>query len=1585
MQYWGTNNANRMDVDCPNSSILRLNEEVVISSSFEIRSEELTLIGNSSRLLFQRDIQRSSASSSWSPNPVSTTNDPGRTPKVENDGLSAAGFMFDVLNSTFSVSGVHAILNSKRKGICSVAGSTVRFSSSWITSNGDSCPFMVRTSGNEETPLGSTIILADLTHHSMSGHVAPFVGLIHPQQPLLTPRAIERGDGVTGQADIISIVGTGLLLESKDLIGTTGPLFSFGVLERNSSLGASRCGLRLETNLVGSTLLNVSSSSSPIAPNKPLFGSEVSQRVVGCSMSRSMNHDSGTAMMSPNLGGNFMCLNTSFSSCIRLGNEDLTFSFENRTQWGHGRLDSVPAGVTSVTFTLCTFRSMYLHDDSSEGGAAICLSQSQSSLSIDTCSFSGCQCYKYDMNGGAIFFTSDDPAVTFSLTHSSFTDCYMYGDSGSIVARDVAVLSIDSCFFAHSEADRHGAAEFVSDTVSISNTAFVDCSAHEEDRGAICITFHETLSLLFLQFRHTTVDYEGDARDIYFTNPTTQITADMVQFCDSTSGDPNVYLWQGLFGGPLVPQIDQTPTVESVTVTFENNEAIVRVETKEAIRGTLNILLEGPNVPRLVHVLFGDRRTLSTVGTVVVSSGPNGILPEATYQYYKSSLAPYPAPTVRSAESIQCAWDKTEIVMKGVYLLDEGNITLQGWLEWETEYKDAKVMWIPEGKQEDEELTLVGFVTLITPAEPPRFPNVTNRMLNADRTEVVVSLEGRKLRADLGYLILHSDSQYWQSIGEIDVVNETHCSASFKTAKVENSTHVEFGKAYELYAISSDWIGNHVETGIIIEVPLPPKITFIEFIFSNALHSGCIVVLTGTDLIVGNSLNVTLNNSLSLIATVTSEIEAKSVEVQIGWPTTLQHNTEYAITSIETMNDNGGSVGFDPPIANTTGSLPTDIVIFVDSGSSSESSLFCGDRERPCCSIEDGWKIVEGSSELEGEGMIEVVGGRLWIHDVDVVLSDSPSLIFIRMVGGHLTMKTCSLVGPKGTPPSNIIESSATLCEWDSGILMLLNSTTIIKQTDMTYLSQGAINMKNGSLSIETSAFHDNTPPSSSFPSLRHNIRCSEGGEIDVGSLNGGDGMETPSAWISASDCQLTAKEAISRSPFFVPTLSSSSTSTLNKSEKAFDLTMKGTTLIPCSLILEVFEKKKDGSAGLATPFLLTQNDTIHFNDTTIILSLLLSSLSSLDDSLEWRGRLRFGNDQLTETSFLIQENAVERRSQAVKENMKWWLPLVISLSVLFVIVVVVVLVCCRRRRVERTGQKETEMKESDQLQMEDEKIEIVTDNRIGVNSVHTFSSSQSDKETDEKQPEPSEDLNPFENVEEVLVCSGDLKTTDFVSKDRTLYNALHSEKKWDVRIRQAQQQLVGGLKGVWKKDRQAAILRALTAHNILFDSKQNVCLKLNLDLPPHTHLPLSTQQNKTEEAPQEQEPAVETNESKLTGPDFAERVNEGVRWFAPEVISNKSNVNCGHGAVFSLGLILWEMETGLVPFGEHDAVNASRQIVTGVQPKLELVKNDEMRELISQCLSLKPVDRPDLETIKTTLDFIPADKSFNPNALAQC
>ncbi|KAK2955439.1 hypothetical protein BLNAU_9667 [Blattamonas nauphoetae] len=2050
-------NESILEVDCHKPKILRLVDDVAVSSSIEIRSEELTLIGSNSRLLFQRDIEPSSAPSSWSRNEASPKPEQKPTPKVRNDGLSGAEFMFNVLNSTFSVSGVHAILNSERSGVCYVTGSTVHFSSSSITSTGDLSPFMVRMSRNEGKTLGSAIILTDVTHHSKSDHIAPFVGLIHPQSPLVSSPAIEKGDAVTGQAECITIVGTGLSLESKHLIGETGPLFSFDLTEQSSSLAASGYEMQIETSLLESTLVNVS-SSSPFTPNKQSFGSEVTQLVVGSCVSCCTNHDSGTGMMSPNMGGNVVCLNTSFSSCIRLSNTEYDFTFENRTQTELGRLNNVTSDVTSVSFTLCTFNEMTVAAGSSYGGTAIFLWHTLSSLTVKTCFFHKCSCTASGDDGGAInFYCSSSNRRPFSVSDSSFTECSANDCGGSLLANEASSISIVSSFFELSSANRYGAVFLMSNDITISNTAFVECSA-THSAGAVYINEVITLSLSFSQFRGCSSVKDPNGKDLYFfTNSSSQITSDMFSFCDSTSGAPNVYFRPDSHSdSKRIPQNSQTHTIKTVGVSFVGNEATVTVETDQAIRGTLNLLLDGSNVPRLVHVVFGDPLQFSTLGTVVVSSGTKGILPYATkYTYRKSTLVPFPSPAIHSAESFLLEdWNTTELVVKGVRL-GEGsywmlvekdgkkwNITLirsdsttlngtaplypstaEGRLEWATEYKVTKVMWISQDGQTEEEVTLSDTITFTTPAEPPRIESVScslngkkdvvivelsgsalsssgqtvvmagssgeisssgalfnvtstkccvnfsigstedsthvvfggrydllsvgsdssscivnsglfvnvphppqitkltpetavttssfvlsvsgsnlpsgkiftvklttdytfelsfvsetagtstipiggaeevqygteytidsiirketgkddehillsqtkfktplgptlssiscdfdysnpdcvkltltttrmpsevftltlkttqlpiltvelpvtsddisagfvlvevykktntlkygtgysivgmasssvtavvsalpfttppepiritsaecslggakqksalvtlkgvklggdkdfnmrvrkmeglmpiggeivlsgtlsgassstshthsvvifglpnpllsfkttylitkfnvygsvsvvdadvtfsvppeparivgidSRQLTKDRTVMIVSLKGSALLSRTGTVSLIDASTNCESSSDVNVVDNTHCIAEFSVGEEVKPDQLKYGEEYTLKGSWTESSGFQLEDGITLVVPLPPKITKMEIIFSNSLHTGCFLTLIGTDLIVGSSLNVTLNDSLFFIATVITPTEAISLELPIGWPTTLRHNTEYTITSIEAMNEADGKIHFTSALSNTTGSLSHPFVVYVDSGSSSDSSLFCGDFDRPCFSIEDGWKIVNGvgiasfsisiicnttqteqvrilshhrvviesgpstkpelfvspSTKLEEEGMVDVSGGRLWIHQVDVVLSDSPSLIFIRMVEGHLSIETCSLVGPKGTPASTNIDSSTVLCAWTTGILNLVNSTTTITSTQMTRLSQGAITMKGGSLTIECGIFHDNSPLSTPFPSLRRNIRCSDGGEIEIGSLSGGDGMETPSAWLTVNDCALAAKESISRSPFFIPTLSSSSTSTLNKTSQAFDLTMEGTTLIPCSLFFEVFEKKKDGMEGQKVQIGLSEESTESFNETHIKISLPLSFMSTFEKSLEWRGRLVFGKNETTPSSFVIQKNSAERLAQAVKENMKWWIPLLISLVCLLLLIIVVVFICWRRRKQNKQRKNKTikteELDEDEAYRMElEQKMEETTPQKSVDHLIDLTDTRLSTHNSD-----PTSTSTPIEHqYVEVLGESGEVGVVDWMKAD-TLFDVLHRpEKKRTIEKKELSRKIVKGLIRVLGEHPTSEISTRFSPLWVLLNKNM---VQLRLATIPEG------QQEGEQEIPNDTQ---HKKEGELADSFFGGRLSavksrtvEGQRWRAPELcrpLGEKIDVESA--LVFSLGLVLWEVWTGEVPWKEMDGANAGRQNEGGVQPNLKLVLDVEVRSLVEKCLSFDPKDRPSLKEVLSVL-----------------
>ncbi|KAK2958214.1 hypothetical protein BLNAU_6918 [Blattamonas nauphoetae] len=97
------------------------------------------------------------------------------------------------------------------------------------------------------------------------------------------------------------------------------------------------------------------------------------------------------------------------------------------------------------------------------------------------------------------------------------------------------------------------------------------------------------------------------------------------------------------------------------------------------------------------------------------------------------------------------------------------------------------------------------------------------------------------------------------------------------------------------------------------------------------------------------------------------------------------------------------------------------------------------------------------------------------------------------------------------------------------------------------------------------------------------------------------------------------------------------------------------------------------------------------------------------------------------------------------------------------------------------------------------------------------------------------------------------------------------------------------------------------------------------------------------------------------------EKSNEDVRWAAPETTDTLAVVDKEKAAVFSLGILLWEMETEAVPFGELDGMNAHRQLGTGTELGMSKVSSSQA-EVIRQCMRLNPVERPSLSTVASLL-----------------
>ncbi|KAK2950944.1 putative Protein tyrosine kinase [Blattamonas nauphoetae] len=293
---------------------------------------------------------------------------------------------------------------------------------------------------------------------------------------------------------------------------------------------------------------------------------------------------------------------------------------------------------------------------------------------------------------------------------------------------------------------------------------------------------------------------------------------------------------------------------------------------------------------------------------------------------------------------------------------------------------------------------------------------------------------------------------------------------------------------------------------------------------------------------------------------------------------------------------------------------------------------------------------------------------------------------------------------------------------------------------------------------------------------------------------------------------------------------------------------------------------------------------------------------------------------------------------------MKWWIPLVVVFVCAFLLLIILVCVLRRRKR-QQKAHKESDQ-ELDIQPVQDEKMDDVLEQPVNlVNSAMAFSTTHQSKEDSIIAPTRQVSSTPQSNFVEVIACGEQCMASTALETD-TLYNVLHRKHatqkvmKPDVRT-----QIARGLINIAQLRPVVPAMSHLSPHWILFDAQNQICFKIR---------------NATDPSATEQDPQQ----------DAAKTSQEDQRWAAPEAIkqNSASTTNADHGAVFSLGLILWEIETGLVPFGEVDASTAQRRLRTGERPKMDTV-SEEMQEIIDACLAQKPSDRPSLKTVLSLLE----------------
>ncbi|KAK2949805.1 hypothetical protein BLNAU_15287 [Blattamonas nauphoetae] len=335
--------------------------------------------------------------------------------------------------------------------------------------------------------------------------------------------------------------------------------------------------------------------------------------------------------------------------------------------------------------------------------------------------------------------------------------------------------------------------------------------------------------------------------------------------------------------------------------------------------------------------------------------------------------------------------------------------------------------------------------------------------------------------------------------------------------------------------------------------------------------------------------------------------------------------------------------------------------------------------------------------------------------------------------------------------------------------------------------------------------------------------------------------------------------------------------------------------------------------------------------------------------------------------------NGKKALSPETKALLSWLIPLVACLLLAVLVLIVVVVLVNRRKK--NNQQAQEEMQDQVQFQVED-KMEVVDPNSTNQiihsdGKSHSAFNSSSDRLPNANNTQEGMKSQTETECVEVMTCSGGFEISA-APITNTLYSVLHKEHK-EIGKRIIGMQIVSGLKQVVANRGWSDVLTRLSSHWILIDASGNVQLKLQMNASEAEQEATQTQVQNPNMAGNGNEQNVNERSEPTRHSGNDKSGMDGLRWRAPEVVGSKGGHVDGHKAsVFSLGLILWEIETGQVPFGELDAVNAQRQSGTGTPPKMESLKDEEFITLIHRCVSVDPEQRPTLTEVGEFLSSHP-------------
>ncbi|KAK2942098.1 hypothetical protein BLNAU_22970 [Blattamonas nauphoetae] len=263
---------------------------------------------------------------------------------------------------------------------------------------------------------------------------------------------------------------------------------------------------------------------------------------------------------------------------------------------------------------------------------------------------------------------------------------------------------------------------------------------------------------------------------------------------------------------------------------------------------------------------------------------------------------------------------------------------------------------------------------------------------------------------------------------------------------------------------------------------------------------------------------------------------------------------------------------------------------------------------------------------------------------------------------------------------------------------------------------------------------------------------------------------------------------------------------------------------------------------------------------------------------------------------------------------MKWLVPVICGVVGLLVVLLLVIVViwCCRRNA--KTKEAEYLVANQEVAEIEIVKEDFFAENTLGT-TAFVFEDGNNVKHggenhsTEVKERRLPEDADEFSGNGKMVVVNGGGEETRTVSKYVSLYEHLHGKHRQPGMEKGAMMvKLVKRMKSLLMAEPTSPLFTRLSPHVVLLNGQGEIRLDLKHG-----------------------QSVVGNEGGTVTGENELKQQQEEQRWQAPETDrKDKSEIDVVAASVFSLGLLLAEIDTGQVPFGEIDALNAHRALGTG-------------------------------------------------------